>query len=432
MTIIINLLTYIFEALISLFFFGKKFEKRFHIGIILLAFSLSALIQFGLNFAGIQVLNLVSFIICNFILCLICYKTKVMQAIFSTLLLAAAMLITEITIMYVSSLLFGIAVLEYTTNELVLFLQSGSSKLLYFLTVYLLAKLSTKEERNVLGSAKPFLLLLLPISSIAILLGIFKAAINYQFDKSIYVVLIVSTILLMYANIAVFWVHESLIKTQRENTELQLQAQKAELDTEYYTLLQNQYENSNILIHDIKRHLLSIKDLADENDCDGIEHYIDNLYSEYEVKNIKKYSNHKLVNAIINRYVTVFADSGITFNCDIRNIDFSFIDDNDLTSLLDNLLENALEASRDSEEKIVDLLIAPTNVNYISISLNNTCSVAPNIKNGKLITTKKKSAPHGYGIKSIKRIADKYDGDVSFDYDKEKQLFSIRIVLSST
>ena len=67
-----------------------------------------------------------------------------------------------------------------------------------------------------------------------------------------------------------------------------------------------------------------------------------------------------------------------------------------------------------------------------SISLNNTCSVAPNIKNGKLITTKKKSAPHGYGIKSIKRIADKYDGDVSFDYDKEKQLFSIRIVLSST
>ena len=54
MTIAINLLTYIFEALISLFFFGKKFEKRFHIGIILSAFALSALIQFGLNVAGIQ------------------------------------------------------------------------------------------------------------------------------------------------------------------------------------------------------------------------------------------------------------------------------------------------------------------------------------------------------------------------------------------
>ena len=431
MTIAINLLTYLFEALISLLFFGKKFEKRFLIGIILLAFSLSTLIQFGVNVAGIQVLNLVSFIICNFLLCLICYKTKFTQAIFSTWLLSAAMLITEIAIMYVSSLLFGIAVLEYTTNELVLFLQSGSSKLLYFLTVYLFTKLSTKEERNDLGSAKSFLLLLLPITSIVILLGIFKAAINYQFDKSIYVVLIISTVLLMYANIAVFWIHESLIKTQRENTELQLQAQKAELDTEYYTLLQNQYENSNILIHDIKRHLLSIKDLADENDCGGIEHYIDNLYSEYEVKNIKKYSNHKLVNAIINRYAKVFADSGITFDCDIRNIDFSFISDNDLTAILDNLLENALEASQGSKEKSVEILIFPTNVNYIAINLNNSCTTAPIIRNGKLLTTKKESTFHGYGIKSMKRIANNYDGNISFYYDEVENNFKVKIVLKS-
>ena len=431
MTVAINLLTYLFEALISLMFFGKKYEKRFHTGIILLAFALSTLAQFGLNYAGIQVLNLVSFITCNFLLCLICYKTRITQALFSTLILTAAMLITEMIILYVSKFVFGVEVLDYTANEFILLLQSSSSKLLYFLTIYLFAKLSSKEERSYIGSFKSFLLLLLPIASIAVLLSIFKAAESQSLSNNIYLGLSISSVLLMYANIAVFWVHEMLIKTQRKNTELQLQAQKAELDTEYYTLLQNQYENSNILIHDIKRHLLSIKDLADENDCDGIELYIDNLYSEYEVKNIKKYSNHKLVNAIINRYAKVFSDCGITFNCDIRNIDFSFIADNDLTSLLDNLLENALEASRDSEEKKVDLLIAPTNVNYISISLNNTCSAAPNIKNGKLITTKKKSAPHGYGIKSIKRIADKYDGDVSFDYDKEKQLFQIRIVIKS-
>ena len=432
MTIAINLLTYLFEALISLLFFGKKFEKRFHIGIILLAFSISALIQFGVNVAGIQVLNLVSFIICNFLLCLICYKTKFTQAIFSTWLLAAAMLITEIAIMYISSLLFGIAVLEFTTNVLVLFLQSGSSKLLYFLTVYLFAKLSTKEERNDLGSAKSFLLLLLPITSIVILLGIFKAAISYQFDRSIYVVLIISIVLLMYANIAVFWVHESLIKTQRYNTELQLQAQKAELDTEYYTLLQNQYENSNILIHDIKRHLISIKDLANENDCNGIEHYIDNLYNEYEVKNIKKYSNHKLINAIINRYAKVFADNGITFNCDIRDIDFSFISDNDLTAILDNILENALEASQNSKERSIELLVFPTNVNYIAINLNNSCAVAPTMRNGKLVTTKKESTVHGYGIKSIKRIVNNYDGNISFDYDAIEKVFCVKIVLNKS
>ena len=429
MTIVVNILVFIFEALISLMYFTNKFEKRKSKWLILLSFTISASAQFTISLLGIPLCNILSFIIFNFLICCFCFQTKIAQAIFNTVILAATMLITELIVFYVSKSVFGTDVLEYTTNDLVLIIQGICSKLLYFLATYLLSKLSISESRNDTIKAKSFLLLLLPISSIIILHGIAQSAEKNNYDNNMFILFIVSAILLMYANIAVFWVHESLIKTQRENTELQLQSQKAELDTEYYTLLQNQYENSNILIHDIKRHLLSIKELADENDCDGIEHYIDNLYSEYEVKNIKKYSNHKLVNAIINRYAKVFTDSGITFNCDIRNIDFSFISDNDLTSLLDNLLENALEASRDSEEKKVELLIAPTNVNYISISLSNTCSAAPNIKNGKLITTKKKSAPHGYGIKSIKRIADKYDGDVSFDYDDTSSQFIARIIL---
>lgn len=429
MTSVCYALVYVFESLISLMFFGNKFSQKFKSGFIFLSFMISATIQFGINYVGIPYVNLAAFIIFNFLLCFLCYETKVTQAVFNSLLLAATMLITELVTVYVSRFAFGIDVTEHTSNDMLLLIQSGTAKLLYFLTAYLISKFATKESRSDLKNTKSALLLLLPIASIIVLLGIVRITELYATTNAIYILFSVATILLMYANITVFWVHESLIKTQKENTELHLQAQKAELDTEYYTLLQNQYENSNILIHDIKRHLLSIKDLADENDCDGIEHYIDNLYSEYEVKNIKKYSNHKLVNTIINRYAKVFADSGITFNCDIRNIDFSFIADNELTSLLDNLLENALEASRDSEEKKVDLLIAPTNVNYISISLNNTCSVAPNIKNGKLITTKKKSTPHGYGFKSIKRIADKYDGDVSFDYDKDTHSFQIRIVL---
>ena len=431
MTLVCYALVYIFEALIALMFFGNKFNQKYKSGIVFLSFTASAAIQFGLSFLGVPTLNLAAFIIFNFLLCFLCYETKVTQAVFNSLLLAATMLITELVTVYVSRFAFGIDVTEHTSNNMLLLIQSGTAKLLYFLTAYLISKFATKESRSDLKNTKSAFLLLLPIASIIILLGIVRITELYVTTDAIYILFSIATILLMYANIAVFWVHESLIKTQRENTELQLQAQKAELDTEYYTLLQNQYENSNILIHDIKRHLLSIKDLADENNCAGIEKYIDNLYSEYEVKNIKKYSNHKLVNAIINRYAKVFADNGITFNCDIRNIDFSFIADNNLTSLLDNLLENALEASGDSEEKKVELLITPTNVNYISLTLNNSCSTAPNIKNGKLITTKKKSAPHGYGIKSIKRIADKYDGDVSFDYDESNSLFTMRIILKN-
>lgn len=429
MTSVYYMFIYIFETLISALYFNNKFTPKYKNSILVIPFGVSFVLQYLVNFIGIPNINLVVFIICNFLICFLCFKSTLPQALFHSILLAALMLISELIIVYVAKIFFGIAVTDHISNETVLLIQSGSAKLLYLLVVYSISKFSTHESRNDVKNSKTALLLVLPIASIVLLLGIIRLTELYSINNSIYIIFSISTILLMYANIIVFWIHESTIKAQKENTELQLQAQKSELDTEYYSILQNQYDNSNILIHDIKRHLLSIKNLANENDCSGIHTYIENLYSEYEVKNIKKYSENKLVNAIVNRYALVFKENNIDFSCDIRNIDFSFISDNDLTAILDNLLENALEASQDSKEKSVELLILPTNVNYIAINLNNSCAVAPTISDGKLVTTKKKSTIHGYGIKSIKRIVKNYDGNISFEYIESEKTFCVKIVL---
>lgn len=151
----------------------------------------------------------------------------------------------------------------------------------------MISKVSIKEKRNDLKSAKTIFLFLLPIASILLLIGIAYTTENYKLNNYVYMIFSIATMLLIYSNIIVFWVHESILKTQYENTELRLQQQKSEIDTEYYSILQNQYENSNILIHDIKRHLLSIKELSLENNYDRINQYIDNLYDGYQIKYIK-------------------------------------------------------------------------------------------------------------------------------------------------
>lgn len=92
-------------------------------------------------------------------------------------------------------------------------------------------------------------------------------------------------------------------------------------------------------------------------------------------------------------------------------------------------MKNAFEASNKSADKKVELMIYPTNVNYVTIKLNNSCNNAPVMNNGKLITTKKKSSIHGYGIKSIKRIVKNYDGNISFEYDELENTFCVKIVL---
>ena len=427
------LFMYIFEALISLMYYSEKFTAKKSKTVLFTGFTISALLQLSLYFIGIPFVNLIAFLICNLLLCYWLFNASILQSLFNSIILSAIMLISELCIVYSSTLFFETKVLEHTSNDSALWLQSISSKLLYFLITYLISKLSTPESREELGLSKASLLFLLPLVSIVLLHVVVLITMIVDAPQYVYSIFIISAILLSYANLIVFWVHESMIKAQKDNIEYKLQKQKAELDTEHYTILQNQYENSNILIHDIKRHLLSVKELANQNNCKGIKDYIDNLYDEYQIKYLKEYSNHKIINAIINRYMMVCKDIGIDFNCDnIRDVDFSFIPDASLTSILDNILENAVEASKNSKEKTIELSIRKNNINFVVIHLENSCSQAPFIKMGELQTTKSNKDVHGYGIKSIKRIVKDYEGVINHSFDSNTNIFTFTIILNTS
>lgn len=429
MSAVCYFLIYVFETLISLMYFSEKFTTKTNRRLFILGLSASVLIQFSLSFIGIPFVNLGAFLVCNILLCFLLFDTSVFQSIFNSVILTLLMFITELCVFYGSILFFDVTLNEYQVNNTTLWIQSVCSKLLYFFVTLIISKMSTEETRKRIGMFKQSLLFLLPLASIILLHGIVVITMIVDVPQTIYTVLIVSTILLMYSNIVVFWVHESMVRTQQENIEYKLQKQKAEIDTEYYSLLQNQYENSNIIIHDIKRHLMSVKELANHNECDSISKYIDDLYGEYDIKYLRKYSNHKLINAIINRYMEMCKTSSIDFYCDIRDIDFSFISDANLTAILDNLLENAIEAAKDSKNKTIELTIKESNENFVAINLENSCTTAPKKSGGELKTTKHNKDIHGFGIKSIKRIAKEYSGDVDYSFDENTMVFTFTVVL---
>lgn len=430
MTIFCYATVHIFEAIISYIFFSNKFTPKLNNNAMFLCFFSSSLVQFIINLVSDNdFTNLIGFIACNILLCIFCFNTNIFQSIYAAILLTSIMFITEMCVLFLAMIIFKIDFSNIESNSMISVLVSGSSKLLFFFVAYFVAKLSIKENKENLKLNKTNMLFFLPMASILIIGGMSYIALKYVLDEYAYILFVVGTILLMYSNIVVFLVHESVLQTQAENTSLKLQKQKSEIDTEYYSILQNQYENSNILIHDIKRHLLSIKELSNEKDFEGINKYIDNLYENYQIKYLRIYSDNKLINAIINRYMNTCKDKTIDFYCDIRDIDFSFMSDNDITSLLDNLLENAIEATQNANDKKIELTVKPINTNYIVINAWNYCSSAPNLKDGKLQTTKSNKFIHGYGIKSIERIAKQYDGNVSHSFNPDEMKFTLSVVL---
>lgn len=101
----------------------------------------------------------------------------------------------------------------------------------------------------------------------------------------------------------------------------------------------------------------------------------------------------------------------------------------DISLILGNILENAVEAAeRNESNKYVYLRMRFDRGNLI-INLENTYKgTLIKGKTKKLITTKSDVENHGIGLESVYRTAEKYDGMIFID-DTRREYFLIRVVL---
>lgn len=212
---------------------------------------------------------------------------------------------------------------------------------------------------------------------------------------------------------------------------MQLLLQKETDSTEYYKMLLAQNENQSILIHDIKKHLQSIELLNNQNEHDKIGEYIRQLMLSSDLKEISRICNHELLNAILSRYKRQCNERQIAFLTDIRNETTDFIADNDLTSLFCNLLDNSLEAASNVQNSFIEISTGKREKTpFTVITVINSCRTNPFTEHGgNLITNKSQKNKHGFGIKSIKKIVNKYHGDMRIYYNDETMTFHAIITL---
>ena len=104
----------------------------------------------------------------------------------------------------------------------------------------------------------------------------------------------------------------------------------------------------------------------------------------------------------------------IRFSCIADGKCLNFIDEADLYSFFGNILDNAIEAvsKPDVQEKLISLSVKQTG-GLISINEHNYYSGELDFESGLPLTTKQNKQYHGYGMKSIKNIVEKYGGEIT-------------------
>lgn len=418
-------IVFVIETIISIFYFNNKFKLKRNKEMIFLVAFISSVISFSVAKLNTPALNLLSFFVCNFLILILCYEVNIKSSLFHSFLLFSFMIVTEILVFFIFSVLFSVDLDICFNDKYMLIIQATISKLLYFVTVYFSAKFSSKEYKSDRSYSSLFLCIL-PIASIVFMYTSIFLCIEYSVNENFKFALVICNLLSLLSNIVVFYVHDKTIKTNRKYTELLLTQQKEDNRVSYYELLKEQNVNSKVLIHDITKHLNSLKMLSMNNNADIVD-YIDNIENDFDIMNPIDYSNNALLNLITNRYYQICKKENISFEINIQNTQLDFMSEPDITSLFDNLIANATEAAKQSENKFIIFSIDIRNSNFLVISVLNSSDKKPLQVNENIISSKKDSEMHGIGIKSIKRVVKKYDGIITMTYNDNQKTFNTTI-----
>ena len=102
------------------------------------------------------------------------------------------------------------------------------------------------------------------------------------------------------------------------------------------------------------------------------------------------------------------------------------IEDNDLTSLPVNLIDNAMEGTEGIEKPSVSVKMNVEN-NYLFITVINPVSGDILRNNPTLYTTKKDKSVHGIGLRVVKSIVEKYNGHTKFEQREGEFIASLML-----
>ncbi len=180
--------------------------------------------------------------------------------------------------------------------------------------------------------------------------------------------------------------------------------------------------------HEMNNHIAALSALLDNNDVAAAKQMLNEMEMDPAAKGTGIQTGNPVANAILNQKYAEAAQKKIAMEID-ASLDSNLpIKDTELASLLYNLLNNAIEGSRQVAHPAIKVHIYPT-LAYLCISVSNKADMTALSSNPSLNTTKQEPHLHGFGLSVVREIADRYNGSASFKVDKETECFIAQVSL---
>ncbi len=419
---VFELLATVCESVLALWFLVSFFDYKFSVKYRKVSFVVVVVVSsffttvIPLLYPNDIIVNALVYILILFLYCRFVLKGKLvshilMPIVSSTMLMLIAILMNSFLSFSMST--SSLEVINDRGVERIVILVFN--KLLLFVA-YKLILLMTKKNKTLLKQSEWIAFCAIFVSTLLSGICIYEGRLNSAENDNI-LLFILPTLGLVVINIVSFYMLARISKEHRDNLKtsllsIQINEQEATLHE-----MRSLYKDIRKIRHDMEGQYGCLSGLISSGKYEQAQKYISSIEIPDFSSQAAISTDNDVVNAILGYLSSKCRSSNVKLNYTISSTNIDCFSAADISVIITNLVNNALEASINNGIKEIFLELFDQK-NYYCIRIKNKINESVLAKNPNLKTTKSDKVLHGLGIESVKTLADKYDGITVFTEEK--------------
>lgn len=195
---------------------------------------------------------------------------------------------------------------------------------------------------------------------------------------------------------------------------------------EQYQQFEANNEAMHRVYHDLKH---QIAYLESETSAEKRSKSLKEMKEIIRTHEAKMNTGNKVLDVLLTSKYLICAEEGILMTCYADAKPLNFMDAMDVCSIFGNTIDNAIEYERtvaNAEDRLIKVHVG-TRGAFLLIRIQNYCDHPIDFAGGTPVTTKADKQLHGYGLKSVRLSAEKYNGHLNLE--QENGWFTVTILI---
>lgn len=293
------------------------------------------------------------------------------------------------------------------------------------IVLILLKNFRNIKKKTQINSKNWLLLLLIPVSSIYIILLVVTSQ-NLSNAQTI-----ICLILMLFINFSTFYLYDNISQLFVIHIEKVNLANQNRYYANQLNLIDASVKSTNALKHDLKNHLLAISSLIEKQKYQLAINHIADITEHHFEKKPSINSGNSDIDSVLNFKIQEAQEKNIQVVSDIIIPEAFNLSSYDSTIILGNLFDNAIKAvTRLGKSKRTINFKMHYTVNRLLIFMENPCSseaIAPAPRKRLFNQSHQDHSQHGLGLKNIEQSIENYHGFM--EINQQPDFFSIKILL---